>query len=118
MITNLVGKLKQDLINEEPITLKDVADTFHFHNNLPTERVEDAKTTSGEPVREVVVFAEGQLPPLQLTRQFSIAKYYEELEKANSEREDDAGQLLRMVLPSSPTWSVFRPDSSTLFLEY
>ena len=90
-----------DLAAAAPYQFKDRHDTFLFHSREPSARVfaaqrEAAKTLSDDPEtwnpKHIVVYNDDAMPAKELTPQFNIGTYYEELKKArdkNGCRETD-----------------------------
>ena len=90
-VTAMLEKLINDTVNSNPIILKDNTDNFQFHRGSYSsdlfDRVKDSQvSTPDNPVRNIIVLENGQIPPLEATRAFNIAHYYAELAAAQEER--------------------------------
>lgn len=70
----MLDRLTADLVDSEPIVLKDAADTFHLHRVLPSDGAPSS-------VRDIIIFQDAALPPAELTREFSFSKYFESLQE-------------------------------------
>lgn len=75
-LKTMLDRMSADLVHSEPLILKDAADTFHLHRVLPSE---GAPASADATVRDIIVFQDGAPPPAELTREFSVSKYYEAL---------------------------------------
>lgn len=91
-IATMLDSLAKDLIDTEPIVLKDRSDTFHFHRSPYTSDLFDRIQVSQDidisenPARKIIVLTDGIKPSPEATRAFNIVQYYSDLEVAQNER--------------------------------
>ena len=106
-IAALVDNLAKELVDSEPIVLKDNIDTFHFHKSPYSgdlfNRVRESQgtiTASDNPARSIIVLKNGIIPPLESTPAFNLSIYFSSLKAAqnelglNSSRPQKTGEVL------------------------
>ncbi|KAL5492250.1 BPL1 [Sanghuangporus weigelae] len=107
-IAVMMDNLVKELVDSEPIILKDNTDTFHFHKGPYSrdlfDRIRDSQdsdiSTSDSPARSIIVLKNGVIPPPEATRAFDLSQYFSSLaavqnEKGlNSARSQNMGEVL------------------------
>ncbi|KAL5537063.1 BPL1 [Sanghuangporus sanghuang] len=106
-IAAMMDNLIKELVDSEPIILKDNTDTFHFYKGPYSsdlfDRIRDSQDsqdsdifTSDSRIRSIIVLKNGAIPPPEATRAFDLSQYFSSLAAAQNEKGSDSAQSQKM----------------------
>ncbi|EJD07395.1 class II aaRS and biotin synthetase [Fomitiporia mediterranea MF3/22] len=93
-IVGFLDNLTKELVDSEPIVLKDNADTFHFYKDPYSSELfnriqnppESDVSISNTPARSVIILKDCDKLPAEATRNFNISQYFADLTVSQNER--------------------------------
>ena len=104
VVNDTISGLIKDAADGEPIVLESNSDTFHIYQSSYSpelfERLKVSSDSEGntekKPIRSIIIFPSGTVPPPEATRAFNISLYYSSLSEAQKRISSTTDKLYKM----------------------
>ena len=104
VVNDTISGMIKDAADGEPIVLESNSDTFHIYQSSYSpelfERLKVSSDSEGntekKPIRSIIIFPSGTVPPPEATRAFNISLYYSSLSEAQKRISTTVDKLYKM----------------------